>query len=750
MKIAMKRLCSLLLVAFLFSLLCTGCAKLPGNESAPVSSPSASPSLSLESEAPTPIDNPPLPDDGENENTVYVPSFEVYPNSMAPANARSAVMRTDGIWFLRMVQSGEEIQTQLMHGGENASDPVLIASFSGDIYVDHVFPSEDGTVWVNAMDQNSWEMALWEIDIGTGKTLRELPFTADYGTFAGFFDLPDGRVGISVMQPSGTQAILALQPDGSFSNVDAPVNEEMKYLLDVTFLGSSGSGLPEGECLAYDRKCLFAFTPGSKEKRELLKWRDIGVSSANLSPLGMQNGVIRLMDYRYGEYVSLTPTPASQVPVREEIILSCLNLEPSLDEAVQIFNRRNQEYYITIKDYSNGQILTREAQERSVTAMNLDIISGNMPDILCVQEGIPYQSYAEKGLLRDLNPWLEEEGIELLPALKRAGTVDNKLLIACGYFSLQTATGSHDWLGDITGWTVREAENLASSLPDCQGVFTPIMTRDAFMVYLSFYLGGYLDWDSSTASFDSQEFQDVLEFANELSTQTPSVSSFDDAAVMEGKALVTSYIISSINDYLVRDLVYMGKMVCPGFPAGDRVGTLICMETPIAVSAASACQEGARAFLLSILDVQNQTAYTNAFPSTWAAFEKQLTENMREPASEEGYKKIYIMTNGAQFRDPTIYLWDGPEEERLPRTILYWMDDNGSIIREEKMYAMSEAQRDSLLSLVDRAERSRSYDLVIASIVNEESAALFAGQRDTAEVCTRIQKRVEIYLKEQK
>ena len=111
---------------------------------------------------------------------------------------------------------------------------------------------------------------------------------------------------------------------------------------------------------------------------------------------------------------------------------------------------------------------------------------------------------------------------------------------------------------------------------------------------------------------------------------------------------------------------------------------------------------------------------------------------MREPAPEEGYKKIYIMTNGAQFLDPTIYLWEGPEEERQPRTILYWMDDNGSIIREEKMYAMSEAQRDSLLSLLDRAKRSRSYDLVITNIVNEEAATLFAGQRDAKEVCISV------------
>ena len=65
------------------------------------------------------------------------------------------------------------------------------------------------------------------------------------------------------------------------------------------------------------------------------------------------------------------------------------------------------------------------------------------------------------------------------------------------------------------------------------------------------------------------------------------------------------------------------------------------------------------------------------------------------------------------------------------------------------MYAMSEEQRDSLLKLLDAAARSSSYDQVIAAIVNEEAGALFAGQRDAAEVARRIQSRVELYLAEQ-
>ena len=120
-----------------------------------------------------------------------------------------------------------------------------------------------------------------------------------------------------------------------------------------------------------------------------------------------------------------------------------------------------------------------------------------------------------------------------------------------------------------------------------------------------------------------------------------------------------------------------------------------------------------------------------------------------EPTPEEGCKSIYVFSNGAQFLDPTVYPWEGGEGEKQPRTVFYWMDDNGSVYREEKMYAMTEEQRDSLLKLLDGAVRSSSYDQVIARIVQEEAGALFAGQREVAEVATRIQERVLLYMAEQ-
>ena len=727
-------------------LLLTGCGPQTPK---PTASPAPTPSAAA-TPAPTAPPAPGPTPEPESEKLVYVPSYEPLPAAMDGITTRFPKETEDGLWFLRVTASAEGSCYCLMHGGKDASDPVTVMTFPPDIYANRLLPTPEGTIWVDTQNFTTGEASLLEIDGHSGEVLRDVPFPAENGSISGLFDLPDGSLGISVMLPTMAQAAYTLGEDGTLSPLEAPVNESGNYMLNVTFVGTRGSGLPEGECLAYNKDALFAFSPGTVEKRQLLRWADWGISSFNTMPLCMEKGVLRLVDYRYGEYITLTPTPVSLVKPRQEVTMACLTMEgTAVDDAVRDFNRRSTEYYITVRDYSGGQTFTQDVRDQSITSMNLDIASGKMPDLLSVQDGVPFKSYAKKGLLGDLGPWLESEGIELLPRLQEAGTVDGKTMMVCGSFALITAIGSRDYLGDLTGWTVEEAQALAASQPDCRGVFTATMTRDLFMRFLSTYLEGYLDWDAGTASFDSEGFRDVLEFAAALPTQPPKESNMGDAEVMSGTALAAAYSITSVNNWQVRDMVYMGKLVCPGFPAPDRAGTLIYMTAPMALSASASNPEGALAFLRSLLDEKAQTAYTDLFPSTRAAFDNQLAEAMREPTPEEGYKAIYTFSNGGQFLDPTVYPWEGGEGEKQPRTVFYWMDDNGSINREERMYAMTEEQRDSLLKLLDSAVRSSSYDQVIASIVNEEAGALFAGQRPSSEVAARIQERVLLYMAEQ-
>ena len=709
-----------------------GCGPVPGLPPVPTAAAAAAPE-------PARVTAP-----SENEEIIYVPSYDVFSPFMYQFNF--AVEREDSVWSLREVDDGEGMYLCLVRGGRDVDDPVTVASFDPETFLSWMCVLEEGRIWLQKVSLLTWETSLLEVSMENGEILREIPVPEEYGVF-GIFDLPDGSLGVvGESTDHREQLIYSLEADETFSQLAVFPKEENRrgYL----FLGSAGSGLQSGECMACDEKALLAIDPNTGEKRELMRWDEQGVDFTRVYPFGLQDGIVRLLDYVYEEVITLTPTPRSQVKPRQELAMSCLTVEAETEKAVRDFNRRSGEYYITIRDYSGGEAFTRDVQDRAITAMNLDIVNGNMPDLLSIQDGVPFKSWAEKGFLRDLGPGLEGEGIELLPQIQRVGTVDGKLLMVCGSFGILTAAGSRDFLGDVSGWTVAEASSLAASLPDNARVFTNTMTRDKYMEWLSWYLEGFLDWDQKTASFDSSEFRDVLAFAASLPTEASGTDT-SDLEIMQGQALADAVTITSVHDWQFRDLVYMGKLSCPGIPAGDRVGSLIKMQAPMAVSASSTHPEGAWAFLKSMLDEKNQTSYTDRFPSLQIAFESQLSEAMREPTQEEGFTITYFVPGGLTLPDATVYLWDASMGERAPRSILRWYDENYSIIREEKMYAMSVEQRDALLALLDSAVRSSSYDQVIAGIVKEEAGALFAGQRDAEEVARRIQSRVLLYMAEQ-
>ncbi len=351
MKTKAYRRFAMILSLALLLLLAAGCGKTQPPPATPV--PTAAPTAS-----PEPTQTPPP---AEEEEIVYVPSFEALPPSMDPGLVFRPVEREDGVWFIRIAEAGGELRYLFMHGGKDAESPVTVLEFgqncapgAGMCFL------EEGKVWLGMWqmkeseepEEQTWEFVLREVSLDSGETLREIPFPEENGSLFGFFDLPEGSLGVCSTD-GGKMRLFRLEADGTFTELPFPQDEEKPS--QVTFLGSAGSGLAEGWCMAYDREGLFAFVPETGERRELTRWEEWGIHYGTLTPLGLRDGAVRLLDYDYGEYVTLTPTPRKEVPVRQELTMACLTVDTETAKAVRDFNRRSGEWYITIRDYSGGQ-----------------------------------------------------------------------------------------------------------------------------------------------------------------------------------------------------------------------------------------------------------------------------------------------------------------------------------------------------------------------------------------------------------
>ena len=64
-------------------------------------------------------------------------------------------------------------------------------------------------------------------------------------------------------------------------------------------------------------------------------------------------------------------------------------------------------------------------------------------------------------------------------------------------------------------------------------------------------------------------------------------------------------------------------------------------------------------------------------------------------------------------------------------------------------YATTQEEADQLAALIENIAGTSSYNENIMNIINEETAALFAGQRTAEQVADVIQNRVSTYVAEQ-
>ena len=172
--------------------------------------------------------------------------------------------------------------------------------------------------------------------------------------------------------------------------------------------------------------------------------------------------------------------------------------------------------------------------------------------------------------------------------------------------------------------------------------------------------------------------------------------------------------VHSVTDYLYHDAMFEGQMACIGFPTTDgSMGTYMEASQAIGITEKSAHKDGAWAFIRMLLGEESQDAiHMRGLPLRISSLEKALAKAMEKDENE--FSSV-IMSDGGF------------------------------------MYEVKEAtqeQIDALRRLLEAAKPWKNSDSAILSIVTEEAASYFAGQKTAQEAADIIQSRVQIYISE--
>lgn len=543
--------------------------------------------------------------------------------------------------------------------------------------------------------------------------------------------LGDGRVGILFCERG-------IGEDGSYY-VLRTIDKERQELVDSFRLNGGGSiSVFNG-----DEDVLFYYTTGdtlcawqkdAEEGVQILNLIEAGVNSSYLRAVtGQSDGEIVLFTQEPANYgpdgiqiVRLTPTAATESE-KKILTLATTHMWTNLQEKILEFNKNNQEYHISVTDYSQYGSYN-EARARLAT----EIMAGNVPDLLATYQ-MPVEQWSARGVLEDLWPYIDNDmGREgLMVRVLEAAEIGGKLYEVGSGFQISTLVGAKDTVGDRMTWTMEDMMDALKAMPDGCIPFS-YQEKTRLLTSLTDW-SRFVDMEGGVCRFNSREFRNLMEFCRDM-PDDPAQSGYTvNRNLLEKRQMLMRTDVTGFTFPAQAKLLLGGDISYIGYPnAYGVVGSHFVLADEVAMCSACRWKDGAWAFLRMMLLPQGEDRVsTHNFPINKADFES-MAKNAMEPN--------YMMD------DEGNYLLDENDEKILNSAIMVRIDDTLSM---EIDPLLTQAEYDKIMSLYNAVDSFGYVDSNLSNIVVEETGAYFAGDRTIERTVELIQNRVSLYVNEQ-
>lgn len=435
---------------------------------------------------------------------------------------------------------------------------------------------------------------------------------------------------------------------------------------------------------------------------------------------------IETWEQKCGYFTYVNP---ADIPDKDVLVLGGEYVSSDIKAKVIEYNKTSDQYRITVKDYNVYN--TNEDWTAGQTRLNSDITSGQMPDIMLLNDMSSYGNYVSKGVLADIGAMLEADEelgkLEYLQNVWDAYSVKGKLYAVVPGFNVRTMVAKKSLVGEPQSWTMDDVEAVLATMPEGATAFGDMM-RDTYIYYMMSYAGqDFIDVETGKCNFDSQSFIDMLKYAKTLPTEYPQDYwedydySYHENQYRENRALLYDLYIGNIRDCKYQIKGYIGEEVSyVGFPTSLSNGsTLISGSYTFMISAKSKHMDGAWQFVRQFLTEEYQNDSQYYMPVLKSAFLEKAKEATERSywIDEEGNKEYY---------DDTWYI-------------------NGEEIVLEPF---TQEEVDAICEFIYTVNRTAYYNDDIRNIITEEAEAFFSGQKSVQEVVDIIQSRAQVFVNE--
>ena len=491
----------------------------------------------------------------------------------------------------------------------------------------------------------------------------------------------------------------------------------------------------------------FGYDLENEQSSKLFSWIDCDLTADRMTAVtvgadGSVKGIF--IDYdsdmaeQTAELVEVKKVPYDAVSEKKHLRLATFYPYDMMMDSVIDFNRAHKDVRIDLIDYSEYD--TDEDSSVGLTKPMTEITAGDMPDILDISPGFPYNRFAANGMLVDLYPYLEADPElsedDFFENILKAVEVNGGLYMANAGCGIYSAVGAASVVGDEAGMTYDEYFEALSKMPEgCEGFDVGYDRESALSMSVALEFPKLVNWSTGECRFDSEDFINILNYAvkfGKFDRENYEASPEDASSVRvaEGRQMLSEVIFTSV-DYMLSDYdsMFGGKATVVGFPTSEGAGHMLYLTNGLAITSKCDIPDIAWEFVRTLFteDYQKKQDF---IPTNKNIFESELAKAMEVKYLTDANGNYRLDENG----------------ERIPRSYGYYYDGTKRV----DVYSITEKQAQMLRTTITDTTRLLNFDESIDDIVTEGAQAFFEGQRSAEECARLIQSKVNIYVNEQK
>lgn len=277
-------------------------------------------------------------------------------------------------------------------------------------------------------------------------------------------------------------------------------------------------------------------------------------------------------------------------------LVGCLDDE--YEGAVNRFNKQYEGQYEAVMRKIENTELTKDFS----TALNMEIVSGNAPDMICVYDYSLIRNLAGKGAIADMYSLIDSESSPLaredfLSNLLTANEIDGKLIAMPTRFFITTAIAKKKNVPGVSeNWTPEQMVEALEKMPE-DTLLSVSSTEPRANLFNFIYrsTSRYIDYNTGECTFDGEEFTKLIELTKELSTRGDATYQTDLNVFAVDRALVYFGAVHNEETFeaMKTDTFGDDELIFVGNPSYDGKGGGFSYNDSFGIMESSDCKEGA-------------------------------------------------------------------------------------------------------------------------------------------------------------